>query len=272
MCVSAFLKALGEYGTYLESVGKHLDVKGTGWIAPFPAPNVTVKIRAQASSENPDTEQLDEAFEALADDEPGNFDFLGKNIDSGFRVSKNSGTDRFAVSVELAWLLCEASHNRVGQFQFAYHGRDILKGVISDRPYPVITIDTERSASRREVRIREAAITRSNVAEAIHLKDFLTSFMMDEGIEQPLITIDENKVPVSYEQFRTAWLADANETERRREGEKASETAEDGSSNTMPSEIEEALNKLLDEHFRNIQLDPLPEINIVSNPSKPVND
>jgi hypothetical protein len=120
------------------------------------------------------------------------------------------------------------------------------KGVISDRPYPIVTIDAERSILRKEVRKRERAVTRDNEAEPMHLRDFLKSFMEDEGIDVPLLSRDFNmdapvSMPVCYEIFRKVWEASAIEYEQRSADEAASESAEDGTSADLPSSISSAL-------------------------------
>ena len=63
---------------------------------------------------------IDEEFETQADTSPGDFDFLGKDIDSGFRVAQYAAADRFAVSAELALLLCETTKLRVFQHNLVF--------------------------------------------------------------------------------------------------------------------------------------------------------
>ena len=80
-CVEAFLKTLKEYGQILDKSGKHLDVKGAGWLAAFPAPNVTVHVSGRHGKTAIDPAQyvyITEEFETLADFAPGDFDFLTK--------------------------------------------------------------------------------------------------------------------------------------------------------------------------------------------------
>jgi hypothetical protein len=242
--VSSFLRALEDYGAYLDSAGNKLDVKGAGWVAAFPAPNVTVEVLG-GSSDRPLNELFDEDFELLADQNPTDFDFLGKEIDSGFRSAKNAASDRLTASIELAWLLAEAAHAEIFPARFSYHGRQVLKGVIADRPYPIVTIDAERSILRKEVRKRERAVSRDTEAESMHLRDFLKSFMEDEKIDPPLLNRDSNpaahlEMPACYHSFKEVWEASAKEYEQRSAVEKASETAEDGISD-LPSAVSEAL-------------------------------
>ena len=183
----AFLDALDEdAANILISAGKRLDVKGAGWIAAFPVPNITVKITEDADAADI---QIDEEFEKRADETPSEFDFLGKEIDSGFRVARYKQTsDRFTPSAELAWMLCLAHRHRLFTTpQFLYHGRQILKGVIGDRPYLIISLDSERNPLRRMTRARERAVTREVDTTPLNLEDFLHSFMVEENIDRPVI-------------------------------------------------------------------------------------
>jgi hypothetical protein len=89
----------------LENEKFKLDVKGSGWLAEFPSRNMTVEITDQAKED----EIEDEAFELRADERPSSFDFLGPEIDSGFRIGRNAAADRFTASIELAYHLAEAA-------------------------------------------------------------------------------------------------------------------------------------------------------------------
>jgi len=152
VCImNAFIQALAEYGDVLEKNGGHLDVKGTAWLAAFPSPNITVEM----SSDDQRSFSIfpDEQMESRADIAPHEFDFLGKSIDCGFRLGKFSSADKFALSVELALALCEAAESNGHRFigVFNYDGRTELRGVLAGHPYPIVTIDTQRSAMRRRV-------------------------------------------------------------------------------------------------------------------------
>lgn len=111
-CITAFLGALEDYGRILDRDGKRLDVKGAGWVAAFPAPNVTVEILRSGAAQADAADQIEEELEQRADAAPGALDFLGKQIDSGFRTAKNAASDR-SLSLELAWLLADAAHSEI---------------------------------------------------------------------------------------------------------------------------------------------------------------
>jgi hypothetical protein len=247
-CVSAFLSALNIYGRKLDGDGKHMDLKGAGWIAAFPAANVTV-----TSTELPSPQDyLAEELENRADESPSEYDFLGKDIDSGFRVARHASSDKFVASVELAWLLSEAHRNRFVGCSFGYHGRHILKGVLKDRPYPVISLDTERSPSRREVRSREEALLPMTHLDEIKVRDFCQAFMADEAIEFPVLNrhgadINTNDLPASYLQFQRSAAATLEETTQRGKTEKEAGDAPDDDGVDLPTEVIELANRQVEE-------------------------
>jgi hypothetical protein len=81
------------------------------------------------------------------------------------------------LSVELAWLLCEAANRGIFTGgRFSYHDRHVVKGVLRDRPYPIVTLDTERNHSRQEVRKRELKLIGRDAFEPWELRDFLSLF------------------------------------------------------------------------------------------------
>lgn len=156
-CMRAFMKALSTYGDLINKQENELDVKGCAWIASFPAPNATIVSASRfALSEisNNVGGQFSEEDEKKADLNPGEYDFLGKQIDTGFRISRFAQSHELAVSIDLAWLLTLLKQRDLVDCQFTYRGREALKGVIGSTPYPIITIQTERSVQRRELEHR----------------------------------------------------------------------------------------------------------------------
>jgi hypothetical protein len=199
-----------------------LDVKGAAWVAAFPTPNITVPV-ADTYSEANDTSsglQTNEDLEAQAEKQPWQFDFLGKDIDTGFRIAKHSAADRLSLSVELAYLLASACAEGGRSLRFSYSGRDTIKGVVRGRPYPLISIDTERRPSRREVRALERAMTGERDLDPHVLRGFLEAFMVDESLMKPLLrghnqTTFVDDLPKHYRDFRDSWQADAKESAQR---------------------------------------------------------
>lgn len=117
--VMAFKQAIHEYSLQIKKKKQPLGIKGCAWVAGFPIINAKV---FPGGSDNPD--------------------YLGPLIDTGFRLSKYSSDRKFVVSVEAALLLTTAMDDHTTlQPTFYYDGREPLKGVLSDRPYPIVWID-----------------------------------------------------------------------------------------------------------------------------------
>lgn len=238
--VQAFTEALREYGQRLEERGKHLDVKGTAWLASFPAPNVTVPIERVEAFDIPSEE-----MEIVADETPHKFDFLGKNIDCGFRLAKFSSSDKLTLSVELALELCHSvAVTEIFRGNFHYLGREELKGVLNGRPYPIVAVYTERRAVRRTVVEMEMDITINRKMEPRKLGGFLRSFMQDEGMDSLLLEGPPVAHPQAYVDFCAQWELLANEEAQRGAAENAAAGPVDGTGG-IPQNVEDALEKIV---------------------------
>lgn len=210
--VSAFLKALERYSRRLEDDDKPLRLKGAGWLAAFPAPNISIAVTSDPgtaqSKEAPLSENTEE-FEKAADNTPSRYDFLGKGIDTGFRIAKNASEDRFVCSVQLGYVLARAAARKKFPYSFGYHGREPLKGVIDGTPYPVVSVDTERSEIKSKLKSREAALTGETTILPHALCDFLETFMAVANIDEPCLGeghADWGKGwPESYIRYQTAF-------------------------------------------------------------------
>jgi hypothetical protein len=247
-CVIAFIRAMDRYSGDLRAGGHDLDVKGTGWIAAFPAPNFTV---FGSHVDVDQSELIDEPSERSADVDPHEHDFLGSEIDSGFRISHFSASDKLVISVGLALLLCNAAYHRLFNFPFNYEGRYSLKGVIDGHPYPIVSIDTERDTKKREVRNYENAVTNRRDVYPLHLANFLRSFMEDENLEVPLLceqseAVADRNLPLSYRVFIEKWTATAEEITRRRDSE-AQSAGQEGTSAENRSTVEANLDLMVPE-------------------------
>lgn len=96
-----------------------LRLKGTAWLARFPSPNIEIEVPELAS--NGETTQTD---------------FIGPDIDLGFRIGKFSCPSAIAVSLDLLDVVLRADNRDL--LDFFLVGRDELKGVLFGRPYPAI--------------------------------------------------------------------------------------------------------------------------------------
>ncbi|MCB5944257.1 hypothetical protein [Acidocella sp. KAb 2-4] len=210
--VSAFLKALERYSKRLEGDDKPLRLKGAGWLAAFPAPNISINVTSDlgaAQSRDTALSENTEEFEQAVDTTPSRYDFLGKGIDTGFRIAKNASEDRFVCSVQLGYVLARAATKRKFSYSFGYHGREPLKGVIEGAPYPVVSVDTERSEIKSKLKSREAALTGEATILPHALCDFLETFMEVANIDKPCLGEGRadwsESFPESYVQYQTAF-------------------------------------------------------------------
>lgn len=116
----AFKRAVENYNKELRSEEKKgfPTVKATAWTAGFPVANAVIPI-----------------------DRPSTlFDFIGPNMDIGFRLAKLTTDLRFTISVEVALLLAQAARPPKAQMEVHYSGKQSLRGVLSGRDYPHIWI------------------------------------------------------------------------------------------------------------------------------------
>lgn len=234
-CARAFVKTLASYGNSIHALEPELDVKGCAWIASFPAPNATIVSATQLTSSDISrniSRELYEADEAEADSQPSKYDFLGKQIDTGFRISKFAQSHELALSVDLAWLLTVLKQRDLVDFNFTFRGREALKGVIGGVPYPIITIQTERSVKRRELDALERTAMGTGFSEPVGLRNYLYSFMDHNNIEVPIIpAVNEGYntagLPVCYVKLQKAWNICKIEIENRDKHRDGSEAAPD---------------------------------------------
>lgn len=128
----AFLRAIRELdiklGNRSEGGTAALRIKGAAWVAGFPVRNREIKLP------------------------PNNRpDFLGPEMDTGFRIAKCTKSGMLVVSVEMAELLGE---NMQGGQSVSLSGQIVgwvkLKGVWNDLRYPVIWVDFPNSHRHAE--------------------------------------------------------------------------------------------------------------------------
>jgi len=214
--VSAFAEALVEFGM---QVSKHdLNTKGNGWIAAFPSPNCSIKIDLDEESD-PIAGRDDlptETFESDVDQYPQRYDFLGKGIDGGFRISRNSSVDTFTISPALAYLLAKAKTNpdTTGFSEnFRFHEPQTFRGVLNGQRYPIVSIDTVRGTKEKELGALEAKLLQKpNLADDTTLRKYLKEFIDHNGIEMPHLRVSggeaEVTAPDHYRDYAEQWEAD----------------------------------------------------------------
>ncbi len=240
-CVNSFIYSLDMYSVDLKKRAVKLDIKGCGWLAAFPSPNVTI---FNVSNTIPVSELYDEEREREADLKPREHDYLGPEIDSGFRISRFSEANQFSMSAGLGLCLCDAAYHSLFRHQFVYNGRQILKGVANGNAYPVVTLDVERDSINREVRNYERAVTREYDVLPLHLANFLKSYMKREKLNIPTLKFNdepiyEGDLPACYKDHVSKWEIES-EVERRVDVLAASAAENEGEGNTENLDILQA--------------------------------
>lgn len=136
--VSAFRNAVLNYSKEIKRKENSLGCKATAWCADTTVVNQSVRFMYKGVAEN--SEQLQ------------NFsceDFIGPTIDRGFRISKYSSSEKFVISIELAYILTRNNTEFASLIHF--DGKFQLKGVTGGSGYPIIWLDMEMDIDEREL-------------------------------------------------------------------------------------------------------------------------
>jgi hypothetical protein len=203
--VETFIDVLKSYALHIAKKNSKLSVKGNAWLAACPAPNIGFALDPAASRSGDDLDTTDE-IEGQIDLSPHQFDFLGKAIDTGFRIAKNSRHDRCTLSVQLAYLLALARGGDFFKYRLGYDGRMELKGVNEGIPYPIVFIETETDDLQKKLVKAERSLEAKTPLEESNLVDFLSAFMDVASIERPYLvcrgqSLDPRDKPESYLNF-----------------------------------------------------------------------
>lgn len=205
VALNAFIGTLHIYRKRLIEEEIDLDVKGAAWLAAFPEPNRTVQLRTERGA--PDLFSASEALEGSADDEPFDYDFLGKAIDTGFRIAVNAKPERFVLSVQLARLLADADLTLGFAHDIRLDRPTTLKGVNRNEPYPMLYIDTMSHLPSEKTRLleREALQENGPPTRAI-LVAYLEEYCTVVGTDEIMLKLDADAVdcdpPESYSQHK----------------------------------------------------------------------
>lgn len=240
LCIDAFIEVLHSYRRTLQGKGYDLDLKGAAWAAAFPSPNLTVRLKPDPTD---DLLLSSEALEAAADAMPFQHDFLGKAIDTGFRVAGTSRRARFVLSVQLARLLLMIS-DRGGASRRVYLDRPtLMKGVNEGAPYPCLFLDTMEDYKFKEVRELEEEIFGTRKVDHREIIHYLDKYGSAVGTEW-LVLPDEpggqvEELPQSYRGLRDHLKTHLEKEERRL-------ALQEESSSEQPQDTEEVSRELDD--------------------------
>ncbi|MDB6140101.1 MAG: hypothetical protein JWO94_3173 [Verrucomicrobiaceae bacterium] len=170
-----------------------LRFKGTAWLAGFPIGNAEMPV-ADASSQAPLMP-----------------DFVGPQMDAGFRLKDQASQRKLVLSADLAYLLLRAGGHGLNLY---FHGDESLRGVMRGKPYPVIWVDCEQGDDRQEPTLnqkKDRLIGRKPADEKL-LRSYLEAWLDGCGNEvpKPFIAKDPFKdlcQPGDYDNKFQAWVA-----------------------------------------------------------------
>lgn len=237
-CVTAFVEALKQFGEKLQQTSEFkLNTKGNAWVAAFPSPNCSIRLSIDGGIDpiNGDGEIPSESSECAVDEDPKSFDFLGKGIDGGFRIARNSTVNALTVSPGLAYLLCKAHRNEdTTRFQTNLHFEEMqsFKGVANGEPYPIIIIDTTRDAKRKSLVAQQRKLLKSaSDFNNDELMQYIEDFLDFHKIEKPVLKIqfshNAEPPPSHYEEYLNEWNALKEQITKTQDMEVASAEAND---------------------------------------------
>lgn len=126
-------------------------VKGTVWTAGFPIRNFVLRKPVV------NNEQID---------------FIGPDIDLGFRIATLANVERIAISPELALGLLEVS-SESREIKWCFYGRQKLKGIVEEGGIPVVFLSSQKN--KLSLQDKEEKLLGRD-PEPSMLKDFLVSY------------------------------------------------------------------------------------------------
>ncbi|MBF0133648.1 MAG: hypothetical protein HQL75_13805 [Magnetococcales bacterium] len=164
----AFRKAVMNHRDKIEQSGKPVSLKATAWLAGFPVGNSVMST-------------------------PMGEDFIGPLVDIGFRLSKFSSRERMVLSVDLAWYLTKGDS---GPRSLFLDGLQSLKGVLGDKPYPIIwwSMDEALSSGMKNVGL-------VNYVDTSKLHEYCDLFIAraPKPLIRPFFLGDNDSLPDHYQ-------------------------------------------------------------------------
>jgi hypothetical protein len=242
----AFIDTLHSYRKLLQDEKIDLNLKGAGWLAAFPEPNRAVQLSFE--DDTPAPFSASEALELAADDRPFGYDFLGKAIDTGFRVAGTAKPERFILSVQLARLLAGLPNGSGFDHNIRFDKPHFLKGVNQGEPYPLLYIDTMTHLVVEDIRQKERSLLgNGNIPDRPALAAYLNAYCEVAGTDEIMLAADAHGEtlagPASYQEHREQIAEHLLQEQQRDSNETTSEDLiADGEIDELPDE--ETLNPL----------------------------
>lgn len=159
-----FIEAVNGHRQEIKTHRRSLDLKSTAWIAGFPVNNAEIALGVASERLREEGIQVEEQdyfslhlfrlYLHKQEERPGeHLDFIGPQMDLGFRLAAKSTARHMVLSADLCLLLVEAmerhGHELPGTFGqkftngFAFLGTEVLKGVLGSFPYPLFALSTQ---------------------------------------------------------------------------------------------------------------------------------
>lgn len=168
-----------------------LRFKGTAWLAGFPLINAEAPLIGTPGEAAPLP------------------DFVGPQIDAGFRLKDHATPRKVVLSAELAYLLLAAESPCPDLY---FDGDQPLKGILRGRPYPLIWIDSDKGSADGQPTLnqkKDLLLDRKPADQAL-LRSYLDSWLQETGglITKPFITNDESadlRKPSHYAEMLSEW-------------------------------------------------------------------
>ncbi|MBL9143134.1 MAG: hypothetical protein JNM99_05570 [Verrucomicrobiaceae bacterium] len=190
----AFRRALQETQSNWYQSAERMQFKGTAWLAGFPLGNVEVP------------------FDEMPDRKAPLPDFIGPQIDAGFRLKEHATPRKIVLSADLAYLLVKAGSPGMDLF---FDGDQSLKGILHGKPYPLIWLDGDvRNGASKTPSLqqhKDKLLGRKRATPKL-LSCYLEAWLTESRAEvpKPFIATDpfgDLRPPHDYAQRLNAWKA-----------------------------------------------------------------
>ncbi|MEI8393679.1 MAG: hypothetical protein WCF85_03010 [Rhodospirillaceae bacterium] len=268
--VYCLIIAIDNHRAEIKKQGKPVDLKATAWLAGFPKNNAEIVLgmsldRLKVSGlivENDDYFFIHQCRLYLHMNEPRAgemLDFIGPQMDIGFRLAALSSSRYFIMSIDLVFLIIRSidggtwptffSRRFTGHFR--YLGAEELKGVLSGVPYPIIGLSAQPDKNIFKVEDEMLNYTPLDTTKLMsYIEQFFGHSRFETGnawVNLPFIA-DCDKIPDEYKRELNLQRVQFWKTyDARHELEDTSlDTSETSENKTEVSAIEEIINLKLD--------------------------
>lgn len=175
--IVAFQKASNRYMRYQESPRELANIKCAAWLATFPYPNEIVTVPQPVSRLK--YERNDDRYGDQIED------YLGPEIDIGFRISKYATSHKLVVSVTLAWVIAYRLKQYKGNLPNSdpppppdsyFETWEPLRGVLGGTAYPIIWVDVSTQERELHEKLRGYPRTPSEPDDIIrYCREFISN-------------------------------------------------------------------------------------------------